>query len=366
MTTKMRAAVYRGNHKIRVETLSIPKIGRGEVLVRVDTCGVCPTDLKKVEYNLLPPPRIYGHEIAGVIESVGANVKGWKTGNRVAVFHHVPCRKCFYCVRHEYAHCKTYKKTGTTAGFEPAGGGFSQYIRVMPWIVKGGMVRVPSKNSLEEASFIEPVNTCLKGVDRLELKRKDCVLIFGQGPIGLIFTQLIKIRGAHAFALDLLKSRRTLAKKLGASWTLDPRDKNFDRQIRKLTDQRGADAAILAVPSEAAFRQALASVRPGGKVLLFAHTKKGDVLPVDASTICVDEKTILGSYSSSLDVQDEVVRLIFSRKIKVTPLISHRFFLNQIEEAFHLASHPNKDSLKVLVKPNEFREKPEVRSQKSE
>lgn len=348
----MKAAVYRGRRKVRVESVPVPGIGSGEVLVKVDSCGVCATDLKKVEYGLVAPPRIFGHETAGVIEAVGRGVRGWKSGDRVAVFHHIPCRLCFYCKRQDYAQCVGYKKTGTTAGFEPAGGGFAQLIRVMPWIVREGMIRVPRHVSLEEASFIEPVNTCLKGVDRLSLRRGDWVMVFGQGPIGLIFTQLVRARRGRVFALDLIGRRRKLARSLGADVVADPRGASAGKRLMKLTEGRGADAAILAVPSEAAFQQALRSVRPGGKVLLFAHTRKGEMLPVDAGAVCVDEKTVLGSYSASVDVQAEAARLVFSRKVKVAPLITHRFPLERIGEAFALATKPTEKSLKVIVKPN--------------
>ncbi|HZE99098.1 MAG TPA: alcohol dehydrogenase catalytic domain-containing protein [Planctomycetota bacterium] len=348
---EMKAAVYRGRGKVEVERVPVPPIGPGEVLVRIAACGVCHTDLKKVEYGLQPPPRIYGHEMAGVIAAMGKGVRGWKIGDRVAVFHHIPCGNCFYCERGDYAQCPVYKKTGSTAGFEPAGGGFAEYIRVLPWIVQNGMVRVPKSVPLEYASFLEPVNTCLKGVDRLNLRKGDLALVFGQGPIGLLFTQLLKARGATPIGLDLIASRRRLSTKLGAAWSADPRAPGFEKRLRKESDGRGADAAVLAVPSEAALKQALSLLRPGGTVLLFAHTRKGEEVRVDAGAVCVDEKTVLGSYSSSIDVADEVARLVFSRRVDVGPLISHRFPLEKVTEAFELAAHPTPTSLKILVTP---------------
>jgi L-iditol 2-dehydrogenase len=347
----MKAAVYRGKGKVAVERVPVPAVGAGEVLVRVAACGVCHTDLKKVEYGLQVPPRIYGHEMAGHIVAMGRGVKGWKIGDRVAVFHHIPCGKCFYCDRADYAQCPVYKKTGSTAGFEPAGGGFAEYIRVLPWIVKHGMVKVPRSVPIEYASFLEPVNTCLKGVDRLNLRRGDRVLVFGQGPIGLLFTQLLKARGARPVGLDLIAGRRRLSARLGADWSADPRSPAFEKRLRKESEGRGADAAVLAVPSEAALKQALSLLRPGGTVLLFAHTRKGEEVRVDAGAVCVDEKTVLGSYSSSVDVADEVARLVFSRRVDVGPLISHRFPLDRVTEAFELAAHPTPTSLKILVTP---------------
>jgi len=347
----MRAAVYCGKDEVRVKEIPVPKIGFGEVLVRIRVCGVCHTDLKKVHYALQAPPRVYGHEMAGEIVAVGSGVKSWKFGDRVAVFHHIPCGKCFYCARRDYAQCPVYKQTGTTAGFEPAGGGFAEYIRVLPWIVKRGMIRVPASSTLEEASFLEPVNTCLKGVERLVLRRNDCVLVFGQGPIGLLLTQLLRARGARPLALDLLPQRLRMAKKLGARLAFDPRDAALAKVLRKETAGRGADAAVLAVPSEPAFQQALASLRPGGKVLLFAHTRKGDALSLDAGAVCVDEKTVLGSYSSSVDLNAETARLVFSKRVRVAPLVTHRFPLERIKDAFALAARPLAASLKVVVTP---------------
>jgi L-iditol 2-dehydrogenase len=347
----MKAAVYRGRGKVVVESVPVPRIGAGEVLVKVAACGVCHTDLKKVEYGLQAPPRIYGHEMAGTIVAMGKGVRKWRVGDRVAVFHHIPCGKCFFCERADYAQCAVYKKTGSTAGFEPAGGGFAQYLRVLPWIVKNGMVRVPRSVPLENASFLEPVNTVLKAVDRLNIRKGDLVPVFGQGPIGLMFTQLLKVRGARPVGLDLISSRRKLSTRLGAAWSADPREPAFERRLRKETDGRGADGAVLAVPSEAALKQALAVLRPGGAVLLFAHTRRGEEVRVDAGAVCVDEKTVLGSYSSSIDVSDEVARLVFSGRVDVAPLITHRFPLDRVTEAFALASRPTPTSLKVLVTP---------------
>src|SRR4051812_43626376 len=117
----MRAGVYRGVDDVRVETVDEPAIGPGEVLVRVEVCGVCGTDLKKIHYGLVPPPRIFGHETAGTIVAVGAGVEAWKPGDRAAVNHHVPCLRpdCFFCSRKAFAQCPVYKRTGATAGFEP-------------------------------------------------------------------------------------------------------------------------------------------------------------------------------------------------------------------------------------------------------
>src|SRR5690348_5127625 len=139
----MDAAVYKGGSVVEVEPIPVHEIGSGELLIRVETCGICHTDLEKIEYNLLAPPRIYGHETAGVVAAAGAGVTQYRPGDRVIVFHDIPCGKCFYCSKKLYAQCPVYKKVGVTAGYEPAGGGFSQYVRAMDWIVERGVEKIP-------------------------------------------------------------------------------------------------------------------------------------------------------------------------------------------------------------------------------
>ena len=139
----MLAAVYHGQNDVRLQTVAVPEIGAGELLIRVHTCGICGTDLKKISTGSHSAPRIFGHETAGVVASVGKNVTQFKPGDRVMVFHHIPCGQCYYCRHKTFAQCETYKKVGCTAGFEPSGGGFAEYVRVMDWIVEQGTVRIP-------------------------------------------------------------------------------------------------------------------------------------------------------------------------------------------------------------------------------
>src|SRR5690349_18268642 len=215
----MQAVVYRGVNDLRVETLPVPKIRAGELLVKVAVCGVCPTDIKKIQYGTVPPPRVFGHETAGTIVSVGARVRGFRVGDRVALHHHIPCLKCHACRHRAFAQCETYKRTGITAGFEPAGGGYAEYVRVMPFVLPG-VVKIPARNTFEEGAMLEPVNTVLKAVRRLSLLRGDIVMAAGQGPIGLMFTRLLQLAGARVLATDLLAPRLKLAKKFGATWAL--------------------------------------------------------------------------------------------------------------------------------------------------
>jgi L-iditol 2-dehydrogenase len=346
----MRGVVYRGVKDLRLETLLVPRINANELLVKVAACGVCPTDIKKIHYGTVPPPRVFGHETAGTIVRVGARVRGFRIGERVALHHHIPCMECHACRHRAFAQCAQYKRTGITAGFEPAGGGYAEYVRVMSFVLPG-VVKIPPRNTFIEGAMLEPVNTVLKAVERLALLPGDTVLVAGQGPIGLMFTRLLALRKIKVVASDLLKPRLALAKKWGARRALNAAEKNFADNIHRLTRGRGLDAAIIAVPSDAAVLHAQQLVRGAGQILLFAHTRRGARTPVDLSSVCVDEKDLIGSYSADFTLQKEVANLIFSRKLNVASLITHRFPLEQTAAAIELAAHPKPESLKIVVEP---------------
>ena len=370
----MQAVVYRGVNDLRVETVPVPDIEPGELLVRVAVCGVCPTDIKKIQYGTVAPPRIFGHETAGTVVRVGSGVRGFRVGDRVALHHHVPCLRCHECRHRAYAQCAVYKRTGITAGFAPAGGGYAEYVRVMPFVLPG-VVKIPRRNSFLEGAMLEPVNTVLKGVRRLTLLRGDTVLVAGQGPIGLMFTRLLTLAGMRVIATDLLPERLKLARKFGAEAVFSPtskvqspksgvrgpkskvqspkskvqRPEALAAVVERMTSGRGLDAAVIAVPVDAVVKEAQALLRGGGQVLLFSHTRRGDETALDLATICVDEKDLLGSYSADFNLQAEVARLVFSRQMDVRPLITHQFALAETAAAVELAAHPSPDSLKVVV-----------------
>ena len=349
----MQAVVYRGANDLRLETLPVPKILPDELLVKVAACGVCPTDIKKIQHATVPPPRIFGHETAGQIVRVGKKAKNFSIGDRVALHHHVPCLRCHACRHQAFAQCPQYKKTGITAGFEPAGGGYGEYVRVMKFVLPG-VVKIPARNSFIEGAMLEPVNTVLKAVNRLTLLRGDTVLVVGQGPIGLMFTRLLHLKGMRVFATDLLAARLSMARQFGATQTLKPNDSTLANRIDAFTKGHGFDAAVLAVPSDDALRQAQGFLRGGGQMLLFAHTRRGVQSNMDLSSVCVDEKDLLGSYSSNLLLNEEVARLVFSRRLDVRKLVTHRFLLAETKKAVDLASKPGPRSLKIVVTPSNF------------
>ena len=347
---EMQAAVYRGKNEVRLETVGVPEIGDGELLLRVHSCGICGTDLKKISNGSHSAPRIFGHEIAGQIAAIGAGVTGFKIGDRVMVFHHIPCGKCFYCERKVFAQCPVYKKVGVTAGFEPSGGGFGEYVRVMDWIVQRGVVRIPDGVSYDQATFIEPVNTCLKAIDSMHLRDGESVLVNGQGPIGIILAVLARRAGARVIVSDMFAQRLTVARKFGLEESIDASQNDVLQAVRGQTEGRGADATILAVGANSLIKNAIDATRPGGRVLLFAQTQRSEA-SFDPSAVCVDEKTLLGSYSASVDLQEASARLVLDGEIDFSRLISHRFPLAEAVEALQLAANPRPDSLKILITP---------------
>jgi len=347
----MLAGVYRGPGRVATEYVPVPEISEGEVLVRVAACGICGTDIKKIQHGFVAAPQIFGHEVAGTIVAVGEGVRRWKAGDRVVSFHHVPCGRCFYCERRLFSQCPAYRKVGLTAGFDPNGGGFAEYVRAMPWIAERGMVEIPAGVSFEEATFVEPVNTCLKAIEKARVATGETVLVIGQGPVGLLLLMLARLAGATVLTSDPMPERRAVSERCGAAAVFDPTAGRLDAEVRARTDGRGADVVLVAVPIPSALPEALALARPGGRILLFAQNDPHLKLEFPAAAVGVEEKEILGSYSAAVDRQDESARLVFSRTLPVAGLITHRFPLEAFEQALSLAARPRDGSLKVVMTP---------------
>jgi len=347
----MRAGVYRGSGKVVVEDVPVPEISDGEVLIRVGACGICGTDVKKVRQGLVRPPQILGHEIAGTAVKIGSGVQGWSAGDRAISFHHIPCGACFYCEHQLFSQCSQYKKVGVTAGFEPNGGGFAQYVRVMPHIVRKGMVRIPDGIGFEEAAFVEPVNTCLKAIRKARIAPGEVVFVIGQGPVGLLLSFLARDAGATVLTSDPLPYRRKMSLRFGADASFNPAVDDLSGEVRNYRCGLAADAVLLAAPDPKLVPVALNVARPGGRVLLFAQNDPSMQIQFPAVAVGVEEKEILGSYSASVDLQEESAQLVFKHHSLLRELISHRFELESIAKAFDMAFQPADDSLKLVVLP---------------
>jgi L-iditol 2-dehydrogenase len=223
----------------------------------------------------------------------------------------------------------------------------------MDWIVERGVEKIPDGVSFDRASFVEPVNTCLKGMKQLNPQTGDVCVILGQGPIGLIFTMMAVRAGLQVVTTDTVARRRNLAVHFGAKYALDPRDRGFEDAVRSLTSGRGADVVIVAASAKGIVGQAIACSRPGARVLLFAQTSDQERIDISGADICVGERTLLGSYSSSVDVQRESADLVFSGELPLEELITHRYPLGEIHEGIARALHPDEVSLKIVLSPQQ-------------
>jgi L-iditol 2-dehydrogenase len=345
----MRAGVYREKGVVRVEQVPVPEVGPNEVLIKVAACGICGTDIKKIYQRYVEPPQILGHELAGTVVATGDGVKKWKPGDRVMSFHHTPCGTCFYCENRLFSQCKQYKTTGLTAGFTPNGGGFGEYVKAMPWVAERGIVALPDNVSFEEATFIEPINTIVKAVQKARVAKDENVLILGCGPIGLQLLMVAKLTGANLYTSDPMDERRAKSLTLGAVEAFDPTSGKLIGEVKARTHGRGADAVLVAVAHPAVVVDALAAARPGGRVLLFAANDPVTRIEFPAAAVGIDEKEILGSYSAAVDIQESAAELVLLRKLPVMEIVTHRFPLDKIQEGLDLAARPTAESLKILI-----------------
>jgi L-iditol 2-dehydrogenase len=347
----MLAAVCRGAGDLRIEEVPVPDVAPAEMLVRVDACGICGTDIKKIQKGLLAGPHIFGHEIAGTVVREPRS-RRFREGDRVVLHHHIPCGDCFYCARGAYAQCAMYKRNGTTAGFEASGGGFAEFVKAYDWIVERGAIAIPDGVLAEEAAFVEPVNTCLKAVRKAGVAGAQTVLVVGQGPIGLLLMQLCRWAGASVIATDTMPDRLEMSRRLGATLVLDARG-DVIAEVRAATGGRGADCSIVAAVGQTAFRQAIDATRPAGRIMMFAATSPGETAELDLGSLGAAEKEILTSYSASVDVQDLAAQLVFGREIRVRELVTHRLPLRDAPRAIELASRTAPGVLKVVLQQDE-------------
>jgi L-iditol 2-dehydrogenase len=345
----MKAAVYLGRGEMEIKDIDIPKIDGDEVLLRVRLVGLCKTDVKKVVYNMFKAPRVFGHEIVGEIEQAGRNVSKFKKGDRVVVFHHVPCMSCFFCMHGNYSQCETYRKVDTTAGYgEPSGGGFAEFVRVPKLVVERGLIKIPEDVSYEEAVFTEPLNCCLKAVKKAELSPKDTVLIIGQGSIGLTLTQLCKMFGSKIITTDLLDFKLDLSKKFGADFSVHTNDSRFLDKIRECNDGNLPNRCLVAVESVDAIKQGLSAIAGGGKIVFVFDKINAKEILIDPNLISNKEIDLVGSYSSDYSLHRESAELIFKHKINTRDMITHTFGLGEIGKAIDMAMHA-KNSIKILI-----------------
>lgn len=340
----MRVAMYYSNNDVRLEERARPEIGGGELLVKVEACGICGSDVMEW-YRINKVPLVLGHEIGGQIVELGEGVTKYKVGDRISASHHVPCYACHYCLRGHETVCETLRQTN----FDP--GGFAEYLRLPAINVDRGVYLLPEYVSYEEATFIEPVACVLRGQRLAKLEPGMTVLILGSGISGLLHLQVANSLGAgKVIATDISPYRLEAAKRFGAAMVIHAKDDVPD-QLRQINNSRLADLVIVCTGSVSAINQALASVERGGCVLFFAPTDKGVTIPLSINQLFWrNEITLTTSYAGNYGDHIKALELIKNGKLKVAEMITHRLSLAETELGFQLVANAQ-DSIKVIIEP---------------
>ena len=339
----MRVAVYYNNKDVRIEERPVPKIGPGELLVKVLASGICGSDVMEW-YRLKKAPLVLGHEIAGEIVEVGDGVE-YDIGERCFVSHHVPCNTCEYCLRGGHTACETLH----TTNFDP--GGFAEYVRVPPLQTDRGVFLLPDEMSLGEAVFIEPLACVVRGQREAGVRTGDCVLVLGSGIAGLLHIVLAKATGAgRIIATDVNDYRKSSAERSGADVVIDGRD-DVPTLVKEANEGRGADVVIVCAGALVAFEQALKSVDRTGTVLCFATTEPGVELSVPINEFWRNGIKLLPSYGNSPLDAAVAMELIRAGRVNVEDMITHRLPLGDIQRGFDLVAEAG-ESLKVVIEPH--------------
>jgi L-iditol 2-dehydrogenase len=342
----MRVATYYSNKDVRLVEISIPEIGPGELLMRVEASGICGSDVMEW-YRIHKVPLVLGHEVAGAVVAVGDGVSRFKVGDRVIAAHHVPCNTCHYCLSGNHTVCETLRRTN----FYP--GGFAEYIRIPAINVDRGTFTLPDEVTFEEATFVEPVACVLRGLRKAGLKPGCSVLVIGSGIAGLLYVQLARALGAgRVVATDVVNHRLEAARKLGADAALHG-DDDVPAHFRKINDGRLADLVILCTGAQPAIFQALKAVERGGTILFFAPTEPAVTIPISINDVFWrNDITLTTSYAGSPADHVMALELIRSGTLRVKQMITHRLGLAETGLGFRMVSHPQEyDSIKVMIEP---------------
>lgn len=336
--------MYYNNGDVRLEEIPAPKIGPGELLVRIEASGICGSDVMEW-YRIQKAPLVLGHEIAGEIVEVGEGVERHKIGDRVAASHHVPCNTCHYCLRDRHTMCDTLRSTT----FEP--GGFAEYVRLPAINVDRGVYPLPDEVSYEEGTFIEPLACVLRSQRIVRITPGQSVLVVGSGMTGLLQINLARALGAgRIIATDISQYRLDAAKRFGADDVIDAREE-VSARVREMNGGRLVDLALVCTGVVSAIEQALQSVDRGATVLLFAPTDPGVTIPVSVSDLFFrNGVTLTSSYAGSPADHMTALELIRSGDVNVRDMISHRLGLAEAGSGFKLVAEAD-ESMKVVIEP---------------
>jgi L-iditol 2-dehydrogenase len=329
--------------KITLVESELPKVNEDEMLVRMQSCGICGSDLEKVYGNYGMRSLRVGHEPAGVVIKVGKNLKKFQEGDRVFVHHHVSCYSCRYCLQGNYTMCNNYQ----SSNIDPCG--LSEEFIVPKWNIEhGGVLKLPESISYDEAALIEPFACCIRGLNKISIKHGDNVAILGAGPTGVMHTLLARLWGANNIVVsDVNEFRLKFVEKYGVT-AVNLNLEKLDDVINKNTESLGVDVTILATGSMKAFESSLRITRRGGKILLFGVPSVGSKFDLDLNSLYSNEQIIIPSYGASEIETNQALSLLSDKSIDLLPLVTHRFQLRESDNAFKCA-HEALDAMKVLV-----------------
>lgn len=339
----MRVAMYYNNRDVRLEELPLPRIGPGELLVKVHASGICGSDVMEW-YRLHKAPLVLGHEATGEIVEVGEGVDRYHVGQRVFVSHHVPCNICRYCLRGMHTVCETLQLTN----YDP--GGFAEYIRVPKINVDLGVFPLPEEISYEEGTFIEPLACVIRGQRSAGLSPADTLLVLGCGISGLLHICLAKASGAgRIVATDIHPSRLDAARDHGADMVLHAQQ-DLSATLKGFNKGRLADLVVVCTGASSAFRQAIECVDRSGTILFFAPPRPGEDIPLPLNQLWRLGIRLMTSYGASpLDISI-AIELLRSRRIQVNGMITHRLGLAETGRGFQLVATGG-ECLKVIIEP---------------
>jgi L-iditol 2-dehydrogenase len=335
--------MYYNNRDVRLEEMPTPRIGPGEILIRVRASGICGSDVMEW-YRLPKAPLVLGHEIAGEVVEVGEGVKRFKEGDRVFATHHVPCNTCYYCLRGNHSACDTLR----TTHFDP--GGFAEFIRVPAINVDRGVFILPEEVSFEEGSFIEPLGCAMRGQRLARFQTGSSVLIIGSGMTGLLHLQLAISQGAsRIITTDINDYRLKAARRLGANAVINAKE-DVPMRLREINERRLADLVIVCTGATSAIEQAFNSVDRGGAILFFAPTNPETKVAMPFNELWWTGVTITSSYAASPADIAVAIELIRLRRVNVKDMVTHRLSLSETGMGFQMVVEAN-DSIKVIVEP---------------
>ena len=340
----MKAAFVKKDSIITVDDVEKPSLGPGDILVKMESCGICGSDVEKVFGKYSQPSRKLGHEPAGIISEVGSKVKDFKKDDRVFTHHHVPCYSCHFCNHGNETMCPKYYETNLS----PCG--LAEEYLVPEWnVFHGGVLKISDSMSFDEAAMIEPLACCIRSWHKFPHKKGDSVAIFGVGPTGMMHVMLAKDKGFEKiFCLDVNDFRLEFAKKFQITQSINSNDSSRKEKILHETENRGVDVAIVATGNLKALDDAIELVRKGGVVMMFGVPSKGDTMNIDMSKIYSKEITLTTSYAASDYDTKEALELIKSSRADVKSLITHKYSILETQKAFDHA-HDGSDAMKIII-----------------